>query len=261
MRGIFVRAASRVLMLLTLTGLLLPLVKAEDLIRSIEGLLPSKSDDLTVYPVLQEPFWYFANSWSENLNETGFVEGQGVGYYKRFYAHSDMSAEFYVYRFSNISNTEAYLNREINRTKSEGGYTEVLISGTFAVVYDYETKEIGVSLGNIRNVVFKVAVYTANIVEDPTDQLVNFTVLERERILENVERPESPSSVTPEPQPSLPSVTSSPQPSPSQATPEPQSSPSSSIPEFPSILFLPLLLGLTLIGALLLKRKQFNKSL
>jgi hypothetical protein len=247
MRGIFVRAVSMVLVLLALTGLLSPLVKAEELVTSLDGLLPSKSDDPVVYPVLQEPFWYFANSWSENLNETGFVEGRGVGYYKRFYAHSDMSVEFYAYRFSNVSSAEAYCNREINRTKFEGGYTEVLISGAFAVVYDYDTQEIGVSLGIIRNVVFKVAVYTANIVEDPTDQLVNFTVLEHARILENVVRPESPSSVTPEPQPS-----------PSSVTPEPQPSPSSSIPEFPSFAILPLLMIAILLAAIIIsRRKQF----
>jgi hypothetical protein len=236
--------------------LLLPLVKAEELITSLEGLLPSKSDDPVVYPVLQEPAWYFANSWSENLNETGFVEGQGVGYYKRFYAHSDMSAEFYVYRFSNVSSTEAYYDREINQTKFEGGYTEVLISGAFAVVYDYDTQEIGVSLGIIRNVVFKVAVYTANIVEDPTDQLVNFTILEQQRILENVERPESSSSVTPEPQPSPSIITPEPQPSPSSATPESQPGPSSSIPEFPSFAILQVLIIATLLVAIIISRRK-----
>jgi hypothetical protein len=244
-RGIFVRAVSRVLVLLALTALLSPLVKAGELVTSLEGLLPSKNDDPAVYPVLQEPVWYFANSWSENLNVTGFVDGKGVGYYKRFYAHSDMSAEFYVYRFSNVSTTEAYYNKEINQTKFEGGYTEVLISGAFAVVYDYGTQEIGVSLGIIRNVIFKVAVYTANIVEDPTDQLVDFTVLEQERILENIERPESPSSVTPEPQPSLSSV-----------TPKPQPSPSSSIPEFSSSVILPLFMIATLLAAIIISRRK-----
>jgi hypothetical protein len=246
-RGIFVRATSRVLVLLALTGLLSPLVKAGDLVTSLEGLLPSKSDDAVVYPVLQEPAWYFGNSWSENLNETGFVEGKGVGYYKRFYAHSDMSVEFYVYRFSNVSSAEAYCNKEINRTKFEGGYTEVVISGAFAVVYDYDTQEIGISLGIIRNIVFKVAVYTANIVEDPTDQLVNFTVLEHARILENLASPDSPSSVTPEPQPS-----------PSGVTSEPQPSPSSSIPEFSSSVILPLFMIATLLSAIIIsRRKQF----
>jgi hypothetical protein len=195
MRKIFIRAVSGIAVLLALIGLLSPLVKAEELITSLEGLLPSKSDDPAVYPVLQEPVWYFGNSWSENLSEPGFVEGRGVGYYKRFFAHSDMSVEFYVYRFLNVSNAEAYCNREINRTKSEGGYTEVLISDAFAVVYDYGTQQIGVSLGIVRNVIFKVAVYTANIVEDPTDQLVSFTILEHARILENVAIPEFSSSV------------------------------------------------------------------
>ena len=234
MRGIVVRAVSEVLVLLALIGSLSPLVKAGDLITSIEGLLPSKSDDPIVYPVLQEPFWYFANSWSENLDETGFVEGEGVGYYKRFYMHSDMSVEFYVYRFSNVTSAEAYYTREINRTKLEGGYTEVLVPGAFAVVYDYDTQEIGVSLGIIRNVIFKVAVFTANIVEDPTDQLVDFTLLEQARILDKVVSPEPPSSVTPEPQPS----------------------PSSSIPEFSFSFILPLFMIVTLLVAVVISRRK-----
>jgi hypothetical protein len=243
MREIFIRAVSGVVVLLVLIGLLSPLVKAGELITSLDGLLPSKSDDPIAYPVLQEPFWYFGSSWSENLSEPGFVEGRGVGYYKRFYAHSDMSVEFYVYRFSNVSGSEAYCSREINRTRSEGGYTEVLISGAFAVVYDYVTREIGVSWGAISNIVFKVEVYTANIVEDPTDQLVSFTVLEHARILENVVRPEPPSSITPEPSSS-----------PSSITPEPSSSPSSAIPEFPSSIILPLFMMATLLVAIIIRR-------
>ena len=234
MRKTFIRAVSGIVVLLALIGLFSPLVKAEELIISLDGLLPSKSDDPAVYPVLQEPVWYFGNSWSENLSEPGFVEGRGVGYYKRFFAHSDMSVEFYVYRFSNMSIAEAYYNREINRTKFEGGYTEVLISGAFAVVYDYVTQQIGVSLGIVRNVVFKVEVYTANIVEDPTDQLVDFTFLEHERILEKVVRPESPSSLTPEPQPS----------------------PSSAIPEFPCAVILQLFMIATLLGAIIISRRK-----
>jgi hypothetical protein len=234
MREIFIRAVSGVVVLLVLIGLLSPLVKAGELITSLDGLLPSKSDDPIAYPVLQEPFWYFGSSWSENLSEPGFVEGRGVGYYKRFYAHSDMSVEFYVYRFSNVSSAEAYCSREINRTRSEGGYAEVLISGAFAVVYDYVTREIGVSWGAISNIVFKVEVYTANIVEDPTDQLVSFTVLEHARILENVVRPESPSSITP----------------------EPQSSPSSITPEFPSSIILPLFMMATLLVAIIFQRRK-----
>jgi hypothetical protein len=178
------------LTLLVLVGLLSPLVKAEDLIKDLDGLLPSRDDDPVAYPVLQEPVWYFGNSWSEYLSESGFVEGRAVGYYKRYYAHSDMSVEFYVYRFSNVSSAEAYCNKEINRTKSEGGYTEVSIPDAFAVVYDYGTQQIGVSWGVIINLVFKVEVYTANIVEDPTDQLISFTLLEHARILEKSIIPE-----------------------------------------------------------------------
>jgi hypothetical protein len=255
MRKIFNRAVFGIMVLLVLLGLLSPLVKAEELITNLDGLLPSKQDDPTTYPVLQEPEWYFGSSWSENLSEPGFVEGRAVGYYKRFYAHSDMSVEFYVYRFSNVSSAEAYCNREINRTKSEGGYTEVSISGAFAVVYDYGTQETGVSWGVISNIVFKVEVYTANIVEDPTDQLVSFTVLEHARILEIgviAESPSSPSSTIPE-SPSSPSSTIPESPSGTGTIPE---SPPSTIPEFPSFIILPLFMIATLIAIMISRRKQ-----
>src|SRR4030043_2232519 len=275
MRKIFIRAVSGVVVLLVLIGLLSPLIEAEELFMSIDGLLPSKSDDPIASPVLQEPIWYFGNSWSENLNEPGFVEGRGVGYYKRFFSHSDMSVEFYVYRFSNVSSAEAYCNREINRTKFEGEYTEVLISGAFAVVYDYVTQEIGVSLGIIINIVFKVEVYTANIVEDPTDQLVSFTVLERERILEMGLIPESspspsPSLIpesSPSPSPSL-IPESSPSPSPSlipESSPSPspslipESSPSPSpslIPGLPSFIIITLFTIATALVVIIISRRK-----
>ena len=225
MRKIFNRTVSGIMVLLALLGLLSPLAKAEELIISLDGLLPSKQDDPATYPVLQEPEWYYGISWSEYLSEPGFVEGRAVEYYKRFFAHSDMSVEFYVYLFSNVSSAEEYCNREINQIKSEGGYTEVSISDVFAVVYDYGTQEIGVSWGVISNVVFKVEVYTANIVEDPTDQLVSFTVLEHARILEI-------------------------------GTGTVPGSPPSTIPEFPSFIILPLFMIATLIAIMISRRKQ-----
>ena len=231
MRKIFNRTVSGTVVLLVLIGLLSPLAKAEELITSLDGLLPSKQDDPATYPVLQEPEWYYGISWSENLSAPGFVDGRGVEYYKRFYAHSDMSVEFYVYLFSNVSSAEEYCNREINQIKSEGGYTEVSISDVFAVVYDYGTQEIGVSWGVISNVVFKVAVYTANIVEDPTDQLVSFTVLERARISELGVSTGAPSSTTPD-------------------------SPTGTIPEFPSFIVLPLFIVATLLVAIIISRRK-----
>ena len=181
------RTVSGILMLLLPLGLLLPLVKAEELITNpLDELLPPRIYDPGHDPTnpLQEPEWYYGNSWSETLSEPGFVEGRAVQYYKRFFGGSDMSVEFYVYRFSNLSSAEAYCNREINQITSEGGYTEVLISDAFAVTYDYGTQETGVSWGVINNIVFKVEVFTINIVEDPADQLVEFTFLERACILE-----------------------------------------------------------------------------
>jgi len=199
MKKILNRTASEILVLLVLLGLLLPLVKAEELITNpLDELLPPRIYNPGHDPTnpLQEPEWYYGNSWSEILNEPGFVDGRAVQYYKRFFEHSDMSVEFYVYRFSNVSSAEEYCNRKINQIKSEGGYTEVLISGSFAVTYDYETQETGVSWGVINNIVFKVEVFTINIVEDPTDQLVEFTFLEHARILEMGIIPEFSSFIT-----------------------------------------------------------------
>ncbi len=179
----FNRAVSEIMVLLVLLSLMSPLVKAEELITNpLDELLPSR-DESPSNP-LQEPEWYYGISWSETLNVPGFVEGKAVSYYKRFFAHSDMSVEFYVYRFLNVSSAEACLNKMMNQTKSEGGYTEIPISVAFAVVYDYDTQEIGVSRGVIGNIVFKVVVYTDHIVEDPTDTLIGFTLLEHARILE-----------------------------------------------------------------------------
>jgi hypothetical protein len=219
MRGIFSRSVSGLMVLSVLLGSLLPLVSAEDWISNpVDELLPpiiyNPGHDPT-YP-LQEPEWYYGTSWSLVINEPGFVEGKAEGFYKRFYAYSDMSVEFYVYRFSNVSSAEAYCSKEINQIKSEGGYTEVPISNAFAVVYDYDTQEIGISWGVIYNIVFKVGVYTAQIVEDPTDQLVSFTILEHGNILDVA----------------------------------------TIIPEFPSWVFLPLFMVATLSVIIINRRKQ-----
>jgi hypothetical protein len=135
-----------------------------------------------------------------------------------------MSVEFYVYLFSNVSNAEAYCNKEINQAKLNGGYAEVPISDAFAVVYNYGTQEIGVSWGVISNVVFKVAVYTANIVEDPTDRLVSFTFLEQARILE-------------------------------------KSGTQGSVPEFPSLIIIPLFMLAMLIAVKIGGRTHADKRL
>lgn len=219
MKGIFGRLVSGVMVFLMLLGSLFPLVSAEDLISNpLDELLPpiiyNPGHDPT-YP-LQEPEWYYGTSWNVTVNEPGFLEGKAEGFYKRFYAYSDMSVEFYVYRFSNASSAEAYCNKEINQIKSEGGYTEVPISDAFAVVYDYDTQEIGISWGVIYNIVFKVGVYTGQIVEDPTDQLVSFTILEHGNILDIA----------------------------------------IIIPEFPSWIFLPLFMVATLPVIIINRRKQ-----
>ena len=235
MRTIFNRPLSGILILLVLIGLLSPLARAEGLIVSLDGLLPSKNDDPIAYPVLWEPEWYYGSSWSENLSAPGFLDGRGVEYYTRVYPNSYMSVEFYVYLFSNVSSAQVYCDREINQTKSNVGYTEVPISDAFAAVYevviDYGTQEIGVSWGVIGNVVFKVAVYTGKIVGAPTDQLVKFTVLERTRILALSVSTGAPSSSTPD-------------------------SPAGTIPEFPSFIIFPLLIVATLLVAVIISRRK-----
>ncbi|MEJ2244226.1 MAG: hypothetical protein P8X87_06855, partial [Candidatus Bathyarchaeota archaeon] len=169
----------------SLQVMLLPIVKAEgSIMNPIDELLPPVICDPghdPLYP-LQEPFWYYGNSWKEKLNETGFLEGKAIQFYKRFSYHSDMSVEFYVYKFSDSLSAEQYFNKEFNKSQSEDNYVEITIAGAFARKYDYETQEIGISLGIIRNIVFTVKIYTINIVEDPTDQLIEFTKLEQEQI-------------------------------------------------------------------------------
>jgi len=223
MTKILSRPSSGILILLALTSLLTPLARAQGLIVDLDGLLPSKSDDPTSYPTLQEPYWYYGISWSESLSAPAFVDGRGVEYYTRAYPNSYLSVEFYVYLFSNVSSAEAYCDREINQTKSNAGYTEVPIPDAFAAVYEVMIEigiqEIGVSWGVIGNVVFKVAVYTGKIVGAPTDQLISFTVLERSRILEKT-----------------------------NAT--------GSIPEFPSFIVLPSFMVATLLAAVIIRRRK-----
>lgn len=240
------RAVSGIMVLLVLLGLLSPLVKAEELITNpLDELLPSR-DESPINPLV-EPEWYYGISWSETLSEPGFVEGKAVSYYKRFFAHSDMSVEFYVYRFLNVSSAEAYLNKMMNQTKSEGGYTEVSISVAFAVVYDYDTQEIGFSWGVIGNIVFKVVVYTDHIVEDPTDTLVSFTLLEHERILEMAFWESSGLSDEEE----APSNPTNPQ------IPNPQ--PPEIIPEFPSVLALLIPMIFVTLIAIIMKKKMSKR--
>ncbi len=205
---------SATLILLVFITLSFSSVKADGPILSLDGMLPSKSDDPNVYPVLQETEWYYGTSWNENLTETGFIEGRAVEYYKRYNGPDDIrSVEFYVYLFSNVSNAEKYCSKEIDRIRSESGKTEISIPDTFAVTYEftdeYGTHEIGISWDSVENVVFKVEVY-ANQGVDPTYRLISFTSLERTRILEK--------------------------------------SNLSSIPEFPSLIIVPLFTVTTLIA-------------
>jgi hypothetical protein len=197
MKKILSLAFSETFTVLMVLTLLLPIVEAEEVIMDpLDELLPPVISDPghdPTYP-LQEPDWYYGNSWSETLNETGFVEGKAIQFYKRYREYSDLSAEFYVYRFSNTSSAEEYYKKEINYIKSLDKYVEVLIDDAFGVKYDYQTQEIGISWGLVKNIVFSVKIYTINILEDPTDQLIEFTKLQQSQILDANVIPEFPKS-------------------------------------------------------------------
>jgi hypothetical protein len=181
--------------LLVILSLFSPRARADGLILSLDGLLPSKSDDPTVYPVLQETEWYYGTSWVEVLSEPGFIEGRAVEYYRRYAGPGDIrSVEFYAYLFSGVNSAAAYYNGEVDNLKSVIGLTEAPITGAFGGIYESGGMETGVSWGIVSNVVFKVMVY-AYIGEDPTDRLVSFTSLELARILDksgNTSVPEFP---------------------------------------------------------------------
>jgi hypothetical protein len=197
MRKIFSVLVSGMTISLALLVLFSPLARAESLILSLDGLLPSKSDDPTAYPVLQETEWYYGTSWTETLSAPGFVEGRAVEYYRRYAGPGDIrSVEFYAYLFSDADAAEAYCSREINDLKSAIGLTEVPLLGAFGVTYESGGMATGVSWGTVSNVVFKVAVY-AYLREDPTDRLIFFTSLERTRILDKGGVPSVPEFLSP----------------------------------------------------------------
>ena len=128
----------------------MPIVHAQGIITNpLDELLPpiiyNPGHDPN-YP-LQEPEWYYGNSWTVTLSEPEFQEGKAIQFHKRYFGYSDMSVEFYVYRFSDISNAEIYYNKEINCIMSNEDYTNVSIPDTFPVTYGYGTQEIGISWG------------------------------------------------------------------------------------------------------------------
>jgi len=189
------RVVYETLLVLLVFTMLLPIARAQEVITNpLDELLPpiiyNPGHDPN-YP-LQEPEWYYGNSWIVTLSEPEFEEGKAIQFYKRYFGYSDMSVEFFVFRFSDISSAEIYHSKEINRIKSNEDYTNISIPDAFAVTYDYGTQQIGVSWGFVKNIVFNVKVYTINIVEDPTDQLIEFTLLENEQILKANIIPEFP---------------------------------------------------------------------
>ncbi len=183
MRKDFNGSLFALLVSLLLLSFLLPVANAESLYLSLDGLIPSKNDDPTVYPVLQETEWYYGTSWTETLNVTGFVEGRAVEYYRRYTGPGDIrSVEFYAYLFSDVSNAGAYCSAEIANLTYVVGFSAVQLIGASGGTFESGGMETGVSWSLVSNVVFKVVVY-AYLGENPTDRLVSFTSMERTRIL------------------------------------------------------------------------------
>jgi hypothetical protein len=151
--------------------MLLPIVKADEplITAPLDDLLPSRNDIPTQ--------WSTGGSSNETLVETGFVEGIKVQYYKLLGYDSMIGLQLYVYRFSDTTNASAYCNGEIDKTKSQGGYSEVAIADVFAAIFDYGTFKIGVSWGAKSNIVFKVYIYDDYILDNPLDELIDFTNL------------------------------------------------------------------------------------
>lgn len=89
-----------------------------------------------------------------------------------------MTVYFAVLRFSSESTAEAYYDGEVKTMKEEGGYIDVPIPYVFAVMYDWDTEQQGISLGITENIVYKVEVNNTYTMEDPTDELIEFTDLQ-----------------------------------------------------------------------------------
>jgi len=169
----FCRIISETMLVLLFVGLLLPLAKAEDdlITAPLDELLPSRED------IPSE--WETGGLSNATLDEPGFVEGKTVWYFKDFGGSSAMDVDFYVYRFSDMNNATTYYDKEVDEIKSDGGYTEVEIPDAFAVVYDWGIGEQAVSWGVESNVVFKVEIWNNYESEDPADELITFTTLEK----------------------------------------------------------------------------------
>jgi len=147
--------------------------------KPLDNLLPSRDD--------MADEWLIGSSSDVTLNVSGFTEGSIVSYYKQIGSTHSQTKEylyfttFFVYRFSDADSASVYFNKEVNETKSEGGYKEVAISGVFAVTYDYGTTEEGLSWGHKNNIVFSVYVYN-NAVFEAEGELIDFTNLLKSKI-------------------------------------------------------------------------------
>ncbi len=160
-----------ILVIILILGILLPYVKADELITDpLEDLLPSREDIPTQ--------WHTGSSSNTSIQEPGFLEGKTVSYNRIFGDTDVMVLYISVYRFSNATMANEYCDKEINEIKSEGGYSEITISGVFAVIIDYGTLEEAISWGVTSNIVFTVKVINTYYYENPTDELIYFTNLE-----------------------------------------------------------------------------------
>lgn len=168
---------SRAMLTLVLSCMLLPIVKADEplITAPLDDLFPSRNDVPTQ--------WSTGEISNETLNETGFVEGRKERYFELLGYDSMIILTLYVYRFSDAANASAYCNREINKIKSQGGYSEVAITDVFAAIFNYGTFKMAVSWGVRSNIVFKVDIYDDYILEDPMGALLNFTNLMKIHII------------------------------------------------------------------------------
>lgn len=134
----------------------------------IDWLLPPESET--------SKGWSKGNVSDVYLDREGFLEGRRVGYSKEF--SGMMTVYFTVLRFSNDSTAEVFYDDEVKTMKEEGGYIDVSIPCVFAVMYDWDTEQHGISLGITENIVYKVEVNNTCTMEDATDELIEFTDLQ-----------------------------------------------------------------------------------
>ncbi|MCW4001817.1 MAG: hypothetical protein NWE97_01325 [Candidatus Bathyarchaeota archaeon] len=121
----------------------------------MEELLPP-IEDLPTWPSV----WEFSALVNSTLREPGFVEGRKATYFTTIKQVSEKVLYFFVYRFIDGNSAKTYHDTQVDAMKSQGLYTiEVAIPGAFAVLFEYDYEEEGISLGYVSNIVFKIYLY------------------------------------------------------------------------------------------------------